>query len=83
MPDTDVPRTGPGPQSREALRRAAWLHWKEEFPRQIRNAAFRSIQGAIAAFAGLLLGGTLFVIIGKPVWMWLVWLWKNVWTWQS
>ena len=79
MPSTEAEDHRPEPGSRAALRRAAWMHWKAEFPRQLRNAAFRSVQGAIASFAALLLGGTIFVLLGKPVWVWIKWLWEHTW----
>jgi len=43
------------------------------------QAAFRGAQTAIAASVFLLVGGSLFAILGKPAYLVALWIWNNVW----
>lgn len=53
----------------------ATIRWRE-FKTKLFTALIRSAQAAIFAFAALLLGGTIFAIIAKPVWLWITYLWN-------
>jgi hypothetical protein len=45
----------------------------------ILTAAFRGAQTAIAAAVFLLVGGSVFAILGKPAYLAALWIWNNVW----
>ena len=53
----------------------ATIRWRE-FKTKLFTTLIRSAQAAIFAFAALLLGGTIFALIGKPVWLWVKYLWN-------
>ena len=45
----------------------------------IVTAAFRGAQTAIAAAVFLLVGGSVFAILGKPAYLAALWIWNHVW----
>ena len=45
----------------------------------VLTAAFRGAQTAIAAAVFLLVGGSVFAILGKPAYLAALWIWNNVW----
>ena len=53
----------------------ATIRWRE-FKTKLFTTLIRSAQAAIFAFAALLLGGSIFAIIGKPVWLLINWIWN-------
>ncbi len=69
-PTTDRPTAKPGP---------LLSYLKGVYRIGILQAAFRGAQTAIAASVFLLVGGSLFAILGKPAYLVALWIWNNVW----
>lgn len=44
--------------------------------RRIWVGAWRGILTGASAVAALLAGGTVVAIVGKPIWLWITWLWN-------
>lgn len=69
-PTTAGPEQKPGPLLK---------YFKGVWQLGIVTAAFRAAQTAIAAAVFLLVGGSVFALIGKPAYLVAMWIWNNLW----
>lgn len=44
--------------------------------RRLWLGAWRGVLTSITALAAFFAGGTVFAIVGKPIWLWITWLWN-------
>ena len=44
--------------------------------RRLWLGAWRGVLTSITALAAFFAGGTVFAMVGKPIWLWITWLWN-------
>lgn len=74
MADTETSTAGPGKKPGPLL-----TYVNEVFGKSIPGAAWRGVLVAIKASVYVLVGGSVFALIGKPAYLAALWIWNHVW----